>query len=166
MKEVYIQLAAYHVWANKQLFEFISTLPEEQQLAEIKSSFPGVHATLLHLYDSEAIWWQRVKMQERIISPAESFHGNTSELIYQILRQNREWQNYITDLQEHVFLHEFIYFNSRKEKFKQPIYQMLTHVFNHGTYHRGQIVTILRQLGIEKIPATDFIIWSRRKGIV
>jgi uncharacterized damage-inducible protein DinB len=41
---------------------------------------------------------------------------------------------------------------------------MLLHVFNHGTYHRGQLVTMLRQLGIENIPATDFIVWSREKN--
>jgi len=49
------------------------------------------------------------------------------------------------------------------EHFKQPIYKMLLHVFNHGTYHRGQIVNMLRQLGIEKIPQTDFIVWSRKR---
>jgi uncharacterized damage-inducible protein DinB len=41
---------------------------------------------------------------------------------------------------------------------------MLLHLFNHGTYHRGQLVTMLRELGIEKIPPTDFIVWSRRKN--
>jgi uncharacterized damage-inducible protein DinB len=41
---------------------------------------------------------------------------------------------------------------------------MLLHLFNHGTYHRGQLVNQLRQLGIAKIPPTDFIIWSRKKA--
>jgi len=40
---------------------------------------------------------------------------------------------------------------------------MLTHVFNHGTYHRGQLITMARQLGVEKLQQTDFIIWSRKK---
>jgi uncharacterized damage-inducible protein DinB len=40
---------------------------------------------------------------------------------------------------------------------------MLLHLFNHNTYHRGQLVTMLRQLGMDKIPATDFIVWSRKK---
>ncbi len=58
----------------------------------------------------------------------------------------------------------FDYENSKGEQFKQPIFQMLLHVFNHGTYHRGQLVTMLRQLGVENIPATDFIVWSREKN--
>ncbi|MGZ3844574.1 MAG: DinB family protein, partial [Flavisolibacter sp.] len=59
--------------------------------------------------------------------------------------------------------HVFQYQNTKKEQFKQPIYQMLLHAFNHGTYHRGQLVNMLRQLGVDKIPGTDFIAWSRRK---
>ena len=46
--------------------------------------------------------------------------------------------------------HVFQYYNSKKEHFKSPVYQMLMHVFNHGTYHRGQLVNMLRQLGVEK----------------
>ncbi|MGB3005447.1 MAG: DinB family protein [Chitinophagaceae bacterium] len=37
------------------------------------------------------------------------------------------------------------------------------HVFNHAAYHRGQLINMLRQLGVKKLPATDFIIWSRNK---
>jgi len=46
-----------------------------------------------------------------------------------------------------------------------PVYQMLQHVFNHATYHRGQLVTMLRQLGQDKIPDTDFYTYCRLKGI-
>jgi uncharacterized damage-inducible protein DinB len=78
------------------------------------------------------------------------------------LQQNRQWTVWISNSQEHMFQHEFIYLNLKKEQFKQPVYQVLVHVFNHGTYHRGQLVTMLRQLGIEKIPQTDYIVWSRK----
>ena len=40
------------------------------------------------------------------------------------------------------------------------------HVFNHGTYHRGQLINMLRQLGVEKLPQTDFIVWSRNKEMI
>jgi uncharacterized damage-inducible protein DinB len=166
MKEVLNEMAAYHLWANKLLLDYINDLPADQKVTEVKSSFSSLHTTLLHIYNAEVVWWQRVKLQERITSPAESFTGSTSELISEIFRQNKEWQDYIINLQDHVLSHELIYFNSKKEKFKQPIYQVLIHLFNHGTYHRGQLVTILRQLGVDKIPATDFIVWSRKKGIV
>ncbi|HVF97503.1 MAG TPA: DinB family protein [Flavisolibacter sp.] len=163
MKEVFVQYAAYNLWANTQLLNLVETLPEEQQQKEIRSSFPGLFKTVLHLLDAESIWWQRLKLQERIVRPGETFSGNFAELSLQVQQQNRLWAEWINNATEHGFQHEFIYRNLKGERFKQPVYQMLLHLFNHGTYHRGQLVTLLRQVGIEKIPATDFILWSRKK---
>jgi uncharacterized damage-inducible protein DinB len=80
-----------------------------------------------------------------------------------VTKQDKLWQEWISNINEHGLQHEFIYMNSKKERFKQPVFQMLLHLFNHSTCHRGQIVTMLRQLGVEKIPSTDFIEWSRKK---
>lgn len=163
MKEIFMQYAAYHVWANGLLFDTIQNLSEDQQNAEVKSSFPSLYKTVLHMLDAENIWWQRMKLQERVERPSDSFVGNFSELSKLLLAQGKQWQEWIANTNEHGLQHEFIYFSSKKERFKQPVSQMLLHLFNHGTYHRGQLVTGLRQLGVEKIPATDFIVWSRKK---
>ena len=104
-----------------------------------------------------------MKLQERIVIPSESFNGDLKELGNNLLNQNRQWKEWIGNAGEHQLDHVFQYQNLKGEQFKQPIFQMLLHVFNHGTYHRGQLVNILRQLGVEKIPRTDFIDWSRKK---
>lgn len=163
MKEILVQLAAYNIWANQALLSTIEALPEEKQKAEMKSSFPSLMATALHMWHAESIWWQRMKLYERLISPSENFNGNMKDVSTGLLQQNKQWHDWIINAQEHMFTHEFIYYNSKKEKFKQPVFQMLLHTFNHGTYHRGQMVTMLRELNIDKIPPTDFIIWSRKK---
>ena len=163
MKEIFIQYSTYNTWANGLLLVAITHLPEEQQKAGVKSSFPSLYKTVLHMYDAESIWWQRLKLQEKVNIPSESYSGSMKELSDQLLQQNRQWQQWIANATEHALQHEFIYRNLKKERFKQPVYQMLLHLFNHGTYHRGQLVTILRQLGIEKIPQTDFIVWSRKE---
>jgi uncharacterized damage-inducible protein DinB len=163
MKELFVQYASYNTWANSLLVATITALSEEQQQAEVKSSFPSLYKTMLHLLDAESIWWQRIKLQEKITIPSESFTGNMNELSTELLKQNRQWQEWVSSLNENGLQHEFIYMNSKKERFKQPVYQMLLHLFNHNTYHRGQIVTMLRQVGVEKIPPTDFIVWSRKK---
>lgn len=115
------------------------------------------------MLDAESIWWQRLKLQEKTEFPSVSFSGSFSELAALIVQQNKQWVTWINSVNEHGLQHEFIYSNSKKERFKQPVFQMLLHLFNHGTYHRGQIVTMLRQLGVEKIPQTDFLIWARKK---
>lgn len=163
MKEIILQYAAYHAWANSLLLNTIEALTEEQQQAEVKSSFPGLFKTVLHMLDAESIWWQRLKLQEKIDRPSDSFSGDMQALSQQLQQQDKFWQDWISSANEHALQHEFLYYNSRKERFKQPVYQMLLHLFNHGTYHRGQLVTMLRQLDVEKIPATDFIVWSRKK---
>ena len=166
MKHILTQYSAYHQWANQLLFDVIEKLPASIQEQEIISSFPGLKATLLHMWDADSIWWQRMKLLEPITRPSENFSGTLQEVTKEIVQQSRLWHEWILGAQKHMLEHEFIYYNTKKEKFKQATFQMLLHVFNHGTYHRGQLVTMLRQLGIENIPPTDFIVWSRKRSII
>ena len=163
MKEILTQLAAFNIWANQLLLDAIYLLPEEKHIQEIPSSFNSLQKTILHMLDAESSWWQRMKLQERIIRPSENFSGDMKEAGNALLNQNRQWAEWVNSATEHQLQHVFQYHNTKKEQFKQPIYQVLLHAFNHGTYHRGQLVNMLRQLGVEKIPGTDFIAWSRRK---
>lgn len=163
MKELLKQFAAYNTWANQKLSLFILSLSEDKQKIEVASSFSSLYKTVLHMWDAESIWWQRMKLHERIIIPSENFNGTMQDVVNGLYQQNVLWEQWISNASPAALEHVFQYFNSKRESFKQPIYQMLLHVFNHGTYHRGQLVNILRQLDIEKIPQTDFIIWSRTK---
>ena len=163
MKEILKQLAAYNLWANNVLLDAVKKLPEDLCQKEITSSFNSLLKTVVHMWNSETVWWQRMKLQERIIEPKDNFNGTTSDAIDSLFQQNKQWMEWVNNAQEYHLEHVFQYQNFKGEQFKQPLFQMLLHVFNHGTYHRGQIVTILRQLGIEKIPQTDFIAWSRKR---
>ena len=163
MKELLSQLAAYNIWANQKILDVILALPEEKQKAEVPSSFTSLYKTVLHMWDAESIWWQRMKLQERIISPSENFTGSMQELANGYLNQNRQWEEWVSNASDLSLEHVFQYYTNKKELFKQPVCQMILHVFNHGTYHRGQLINMLRQLGVEKLPQTDFIVWSRKK---
>ena len=163
MKELLLQFSTYNIWANELLLDVINKLPEEQQRQQLPSSFGSIFKTVLHMWDAESIWWQRLKLQERILIPSESFSGDMKDASNNLLQQNRQWQEWISTAQERMLEHVFQYQNSKREQFKQPVYHMLLHLFNHGTYHRGQLVNMLRQLEVMSIPQTDFIVWSRRK---
>lgn len=157
------QLAAYNCWANQKILETILILPEEKQTQEIPSSFKSIMATVLHIWNAESIWWQRMKLFERIMPPAEHFNGTLQDAANGLMQQDQLWLDWINNASEIALEHVMQYQNSKKEQFKQPVYQVLIHVFNHSTYHRGQLVNMLRQLGMEKIPQTDYIVWSRKK---
>lgn len=163
MKELLQQYAAYDLWANKILLEKLTSVPPEILYKEMGSSFSSIYKTVVHLMEVESIWWQRVKMQENIMAPDKDPDENSQVLFKKLLTLSQQWNDWVKDANENYFTHVFGYYNSKKEFFKQPVYEMLLHLFNHQTYHRGQIITMLRQNGVEKIPATDFIVFSRKK---
>ena len=162
MKQLLQQYAAHNLWANKKIIETAILLSEEQINTEIVSSFPSVYKTFLHLMEVEYVWWERLKLTEHD-TPSGWFTGDFTELSKKLLELSRQWQEWIESANEVNITHVFAYQNSKKEHFKQPVYEMLLHLFNHQTFHRGQIITMLRQLGLDKIPPTDFIVFSRKK---
>lgn len=164
MKEILNSYATFNVWANTRLINTILPLSKDQQMLPVKSSFEGLYPTLYHIWDAESIWWQRLKLSEHIIRPSTEHAGlPLLAVCNKLLDQSREWEAWVHKSTEASLQHEFIYQNNKRQNFKQPVWQMLQHLFNHGTYHRGQMVTMLHQLDVVKIPATDYIVFSRGK---
>jgi uncharacterized damage-inducible protein DinB len=164
MKEILQQFASYSTWANQRIFDVTVQLSEEQLNKEMISSFPSVYKTVLHMLDAESIWWQRMKLEERIQRPSDTFTAPFAELEKKVLQQSKLWEDWLKNASELQLQHVFAYQNSKREQFKQPVKEVLLHMFNHGTYHRGQLVSMFRQLGLEKIPPTDFIVYTRTKN--
>jgi uncharacterized damage-inducible protein DinB len=163
VKEMLQQYAAYNTWATQKLVEALQPVPSDLLEKEITGSFSSIHLLLLHIWDAESIWWQRLKLQEVITAPSMNFKGNAKDVAAALMHQDRLWENWVMNANDSALSHVFFYRNSKKEQFKQPVFQVLLHLFNHATYHRGQLVHAMRQIGMEKIPATDFIVWSRTK---
>jgi uncharacterized damage-inducible protein DinB len=163
MKELLKQYAAYNIWAHQKMLDTILALPEEKQMAEVPSSFNSLYKTVLHIWDAESIWWQRMKMQEHIMRPSENFSGSMQEVYSSLISQSRLWEEWVSNASDLSLDHVFQYQTTKREVIKMPVYQMIHHVFNHGTFHRGQLVNMMRQLGVEKIPGSDFSVWIRNR---
>jgi len=163
MKELLQQYADYNIWANKILFDRVGKLSEVQLHQEVASSFPSVYKTIVHMWQAEDIWWQRLKLVENIAVLSESFKGDYSELTAGLSKQSLLWKQWIDTACEPQLTHVFAFVRN-KEQYKMKVNDMLLHLFNHATFHRGQLVTLLRQLGeTDKIPSTDFSSWCRQK---
>jgi len=104
---------------------------------------------------AEEVWWQRLKLTEKIILESDKFTGDFTALTNALAKQSQQWKVWVDNATENQVSHVFAFIRN-KEQIKMPVYQMLQHVFNHATYHRGQLVTMLNQLGADKIPSTDF----------
>ena len=163
MKKILLQYASYNVWANQRMVDAINNLTDDQIRREITSSYSSIYETLAHLWDVESIWWQRVKLQEQQEWPSANFSGSVLELGSNLMKQSKQWKDWVDLATDAALEHEFIYRNSKKEQFKQPVHEALLHLFNHQSYHRGQLITMFRQVGLEKIPNTDLIAFSRKK---
>lgn len=163
MKKLLQEYANYNHWANKQFTDVIMNLPDAQVYHNTKSSFSNIYKTLLHLWDAEAIWWQRINLADHVVVPSTNFSGGLVQLVNELLLQNKHWYEFIEQSTENALLHVFMYSNSKKEQFKQPVCEVLIHVFNHQSFHRGQLVTMLRELDVAKIPHSGFIEFTRSK---
>lgn len=113
------------------------------------------------MWDASSIWWQRLLKHEQLIIPSQNFQPGMKDVANGLLQLNRQWEDFVRNATDEMLLAVLPYKNLKGEQFEQPVYEILTHLLNHGTYHRGQVVTMLRQVGVDKIPQTDYILFSR-----
>ena len=163
MKDLLQEYATYNLLANQKITQAILSMEESLHQQLVVSSFPNLSATILHMWDAESIWFQRVKLQEHIVVPSVTFNPNMKEAVNGLIQQSTQWKELIDGVTELKLRHVFEYKTRHKESVKQPLYKVVHHVFNHSTYHRGQLVAMMRQLGEKKIPFTDFIHLSKAK---
>jgi uncharacterized damage-inducible protein DinB len=164
MKDLLSTFAAYNHWAHTRITDAILAMDEHLHQQIVQNSFPNLYATVLHMWDAESAWWQRVKGHGSIVVPSKSFNPTMKEAVNGLLSQSAQWKDWLGE-QDEASLHKSIpYMNLKGESFSQPLHEILHHVFNHGTYHRGQLVSIMRELGEVDIPQTDFIVWTRYRG--
>lgn len=161
MKALLTSYARYEYWANEKLLSVILQLDNEQQQQEIVSSFPSVYKTCLHMWDASSIWWQRLQQHTQLVIPSKTFQPAMKDIANGILQQNQQWVDWIDHASDAQIEANLLYKNLKGDPFEQPLKDILLHLNNHGTYHRGQLVTMLRQLGVTDIPQTDFILYSR-----
>ncbi|MCM3238774.1 DinB family protein [Heyndrickxia oleronia] len=142
----------YHVWANKVLLERIKELPNNVLYEEVSSSYPNIAQTFSHIYVVDVMWLKVLKgmdMQEAleasmvIVEKANSYSLDEFVKYFEELAlQYEEWMNSQNDLEQKINL------NNPWSGARETAYsEILFHVANHGTYHRGNITTMLRQLG-------------------
>lgn len=162
MKELLRRFAMYHIWASQKLFDFVLSLPEDQHKKELLSSFNSIYRTTLHMWNAESVWWQRIISTDNVVPPEKGFDGTLQDIINSMELQSQQWLAWVNEMTDESLLEQLHYKNLKGEPFTQPLRDIALHIFNHGTYHRGQIVNMLRQLGVtSSIPQTDYTVWSR-----
>jgi uncharacterized damage-inducible protein DinB len=164
MKELLLQYGKYNIWANKKIIDVLLKLTEEQLDMKINSSFPTLRRTVYHMWSAEQIWLDRLQLAESPVWAESNFTGSFAEACANWQQASEQLVAFISKQFDGRGLEHVVqYFDRQKRPHKTPVYTILQQSFNHATYHRGQLVTMLRQAGVTKIPGTDMIVYSREK---
>lgn len=146
--------ADYNLWANQQVANWLNTASEEQLNQAVESSFSSLKETIIHIWGAEYLWLQVVQEQAYDQSPAKSFEGNRSDLLKGWLSASKNFSKHLKNMT--VSELQALRPKSKGKGFTR-ISDMIQHCMNHSTYHRGQLITMGRQVGLDKPPRTDFI---------
>lgn len=161
MNEYLIYLTAYNSWANKKIKGFIMEAGEEMTLKMQSSSFPTIQQTILHILDAQTIWFSRLQGISPVSWPGQSFNGTSADACEMLIESCQHYEKYVKELTEKELMHNIGYRNMKGDAFIAPVQQILVHVMNHGTFHRGQLVTMLRGAGFTNLSSTDMIAYFR-----
>lgn len=161
MSQRYIDYAAYNIWANNRLINDLLQQEERLLNEELIGSFPTIRATTLHIWFAETGWLSRLNGHGWKASKVTNFTGDAPELFKAWQQTSADFKNFV----EQKNLEKEIPFEHKGQKYSIPSREIVQTVFNHGSYHRGQVVMMMRQLGVNKITQTDYIQWVREKAI-
>jgi uncharacterized damage-inducible protein DinB len=159
------QLYAFNRWANAHMRAAVRKLSDEAFERDMKNSFPSVRDTMLHIMASEWVWLTRWLGTSPSGMPQEWKS-------YKLAQIEQEWdaletaqEAFVDRLSDPDLDRVVEYVNFRGETFQQPLWHLLRHMVNHSTYHRGQITTMLRQLGYDAV-STDLVVYFRTHATI
>ncbi len=150
----------YTSWATRHILESAAGLTPDERHRDLGNSFGGVQGTLQHIYQGDSIWFDRLrgKPTGSLASyEARSEFADFSKRWLELLSEFIAWGEKLSDSD---WARICDYRDTKGNPYSTPVWQIVLHVVNHGTYHRGQVTTMLRQLG-HKAVSTDLIFYYR-----
>lgn len=171
-KNLLLTYAKYNLWANERICGFLEKLEPALLDREIPSSFNTLRKTIYHIWDAEYIWYERLHEKSPTENEVPSVNSPStkeedkgvvlvSDFKAPFLSQSHLFIPYIESLTEEDLNEEFDYKNIEGKPFRNKRIYSVHHLFNHSPYHRGQIITMLRNAGYTDLSSTDFITYIR-----
>lgn len=141
----------YNAWANRRSLAAAEKLTVEQFTKPMGSSFSSVRDTLAHIYGAEWIWFERFQGRSPSALPNASQFHDLPTLREAWLVHEERLIAFVGELSQADLDREMEYKTLKYGVYSNPLWQSMMHLVNHGTYHRGQVTTLLRQLGAQPI---------------
>jgi uncharacterized damage-inducible protein DinB len=163
MSHTLVNHLTYNLWANERLGHLLMAHDDSILNAEQKSSFASITKTIFHVWDAEVIWFTRLKGGTLADWPSKTFTGGKTEMLHGFVKTSTELLQFIKEKGEPFLNQTIAYKNMKGESYENPVEEILFHLVNHGSYHRGQIITMLRGAGVTQVVNTDLINWFREQ---
>ena len=161
----YCQLMArYNRWMNEKLYALCAQIPDEERKRDRKAFFGSLHGTLNHLLLGDRGWLGRFNGEPwPFQSHGQELYADFAELRRERVKTDVDLDAFVAALTPQRIDAPFTYRNVAGEEFSHPLGPALVHLFNHQTHHRGQVSTLLSQLGIDP-GVTDVIAYYRQQS--
>jgi uncharacterized damage-inducible protein DinB len=156
-------LFEYNAWANHRSLEAAAALTPEQFTRDLGSSFKSVRDTLAHIAAAEWIWLERFHGRSPSGFPPGLDSVDHAGLVARWAELERDWTDFAASLSDADLARVYAFKTMKGDPQEQPAWQMLQHLVNHGSYHRGQVTTLLRQLGANPLNV-DMIGFYRQRA--
>lgn len=157
-KKLLLQYITYNHWANSRLAGVLVKIDPILLDKEVKSSFPSLRKTVHHIWDAELAWMSRLKEETVNWPPSAQFKEPPVD---QFLSTSKDFIEFAASKEDSYFNESTSYKNLKGNTFSTPNHGIIMHCMNHSTFHRGQLITILRELGVSELPSTDLIAFLR-----
>ena len=154
-------LLDYHYWARDRLLAALEPLPPEQFNRDLGSSFKSIRETVVHTYAAEWAWHSRWHGQSPTVLMTSDAFPDVAAIRHAWTDHEKKMRAFLEGLGEDGVTRVIEYKLLSGQPGSSPIWQMLQHVVNHASYHRGQVTTMLRQLGAQPAKSMDMIAFYR-----
>jgi uncharacterized damage-inducible protein DinB len=159
-------LVEYNYWARDRILDAAGQLAAGQFTRPMGSSFASVRDTLAHIYSAEWVWYTRWQGESPTKPLSADLFPELAALATSWRDLERDVREYVGGLDDQGINRVYDYRLMNGQPGRSAFWQMLQHVVNHGTYHRGQVTTLLRQLGAPPPKSTDLITFYREQASV
>ena len=157
-------LVDYHYWARDRLLDAAERLTPEQFTRDLGNSFPSIRDTLVHIYAAEWIWCSRWQGESPQAMPAPNAFPDVATVRRTWKTHEERMRSVLDGLGEQGVHRTIEYRTTDGQPHAQVFWQMLQHVVNHASYHRGQVTTMIRQLEATPPRSMDLIAFYRERG--
>jgi uncharacterized damage-inducible protein DinB len=162
MLETVRLLYDYTSWADAKMLEAVARLGPEPWTKDLGSSLKSVRDTVAHIASAQWIWLSRWKGESPKGMWAAADFPTPDSIRERWLPLKAELAAFVAELTEAALQQPLSYKNLKGEPVTYPLGPLMLHVANHSTYHRGQVTTLLRQLGAQPV-STDLVLYCLEK---